>query len=83
MILIVVALFHTLPDDATYAVKKQFKSGFQAIKLYDYLDEKTLISAIRAANQLGMYSIGHIPDPIPIKNILESGIDELAHVDEL
>ena len=71
-----------IPADAEYVVKRQFSSGFRAVKIYDRIDERTFISAVKTAKSLGMYSVGHASDQVPIEKILESGMDEIVHVDE-
>ncbi len=70
------------PADAEYVVKRQYAVGYRAIKLYDWIDERIFISAVKTAKTLGMYSVGHTSDQIPIEKILESGMDEIVHVDE-
>ncbi|MCP4396502.1 MAG: amidohydrolase family protein [bacterium] len=72
-----------IPADAEYVVKKQYSAGFRAIKPYDFLDEDTFLAAIRTAKSLGMYAVGHASDQIPLDTVLESGMDEIAHADEL
>jgi hypothetical protein len=69
--------------DAEYAVKKEYAAGYRAIKPYDWINEETFLAAIQTAESLGMYSVGHAPDQVPIQTVLESGLDEIAHVDEL
>jgi hypothetical protein len=71
-----------IPADAEYVVKKQYAAGFRAIKPYDWIDTETFLSGIGTAKSLGMYSVGHAPDQIPLKIILESGLNEFAHMDE-
>ncbi len=72
-----------IPADAEYVVKKQYASGFRAVKLYERIDEGTFNAAVKTAKSLGMYTVGHASDQVPIKKILESGMDEIVHVDEL
>ncbi len=71
------------PVDAEYIVNKQYSQGFRNIKLYDWIDNATFLAATREAKALGLYTIGHASDQIPIETVLDSGMDEIAHIDEL
>jgi imidazolonepropionase-like amidohydrolase len=74
------------PAQARSEVKRQIRAGVDFVKPYDYLDRRTYFAALQTARQAGIYSLGHIPeDPevVHVKEALEAGLNELAHVDEL
>ena len=64
-------------------VQRQHEKGFDFIKPYDSLTEDQYLGAIKKAKRLGMYVLGHALDEASLKTIMTSGIDEIAHLDEL
>lgn len=71
------------PEEAAEEVNRQAKSWPDFVKVYDGLDRDTYLSAIAAANQAGIYVAGHALDELSAVELLTSGIDEIAHIDEL
>jgi cytosine/adenosine deaminase-related metal-dependent hydrolase len=70
-------------EDPWAAVQEQKELGFDFIKLYSYLSLEEFEEAITAAKELGMYTAGHIPFAVGLERVLSSGMDEIAHVEEL
>jgi imidazolonepropionase-like amidohydrolase len=64
-------------------VRRQYQKGFDFIKPYDSLTEEQYLGAIDEAKQLGVYVVGHALDGASLKTIMTSGINEIAHLDEL
>ncbi|MDA9982629.1 hypothetical protein N9H39_07825 [Gammaproteobacteria bacterium] len=64
-------------------VRRQHEKGLNFIKPYDSLTEEQYLGAIGEAKRLGMYVLGHALDEASLKTIMTSGIDEIAHLDEL
>jgi hypothetical protein len=54
---------------------------------YHFLKIKTSFSSefhavMQGANQLGVYTVGHIPYQVGLEGVLAAGLDEIAHVEE-
>ena len=64
-------------------VQQNHAAGFDFLKLYSYLSEEDFEAAMQAANDLEMYTTGHIPYTIGLEGTLTAGMDEIAHVEEL
>ena len=71
------------PDDAAAEVNRQAAGWADFIKVYDDLAEEHYLTAIAAANEAEMYVAGHALDEASLETILTSGINEIAHLDEL
>ena len=73
----------TSPEEAAAEVTRQATGGADFTKVYDGLTEDQYLAAVAAANEAGHYVAGHTPDEIGLETILTSGINEIAHIDEL
>jgi imidazolonepropionase-like amidohydrolase len=63
-------------------VQEQIDQGYDFLKVKTaYADEFAL--AMDQADQLGVYTVGHIPYQVGLEGALASGLDEIAHVEEL
>jgi hypothetical protein len=74
------------PAQARTEVKRQAKAGVDLVKIYDHLDRKTYFAGLAAAREEGIYAAGHIlddPEVVKVEEALESGLDEVVHVDEM
>jgi imidazolonepropionase-like amidohydrolase len=71
------------PQQSVIEVQRQHDEGFDFIKPYDSLTIPEYLAAIEEGNRLGMYVMGHALDEASLETILTSGIDEIAHLDEL
>lgn len=71
------------PEEAAAEVRRQAGSFPDLVKVYDGLQEDHYLAAIAAANEAGIYVAGHMLDESSLETVLTSGIDEIAHVDEL
>jgi imidazolonepropionase-like amidohydrolase len=70
-------------EDPGAAVQQLKELGFDFVKLYSYLSVEEFEGAVAAAKELGMYTAGHIPFAVGLDGVLSSGMDEIAHVEEL
>jgi hypothetical protein len=64
-------------------VRRNHDLGFDFLKLYSYLSAEDFREAMVTAQDLDMYTTGHIPYTIGLEGVLAGGMDEIAHVEEL
>jgi len=76
-------LFVSPLGDPRGLVQENFELGFDFLKLYSYLTSEDAREALIEAKELGMYTSGHVPYAIGLEGILNLGMDEIAHVEEL
>jgi imidazolonepropionase-like amidohydrolase len=69
--------------DPEKEVVQQSQKGFHFIKPYSFLSPKEYATVMATAKRRGMYVAGHIPFQVGLKGILQVGMDEIAHVEEL
>ncbi len=70
-------------DNPQNEVISQKTKGFDFVKLYSYLSGDEFNTAISTAKNLGIYTAGHIPFQVGLDGVLDAGMDEIAHVEEL
>jgi hypothetical protein len=70
-------------QDPEQIVIRQKYQGFDFIKLYSYVTRQEYQSIMSAANDLNMYTAGHIPFQVGLDGVLDAGLDEIAHIEEL
>ena len=70
-------------DDPQKKVLEQAEAGFDFIKLYSFLSKEDFHIAVTTAEQLNLYTAGHIPFQIGLDETLSEGLDEIAHIEEL
>ena len=68
------------PDEGRAVVKKYKDAGFEQMKLYSLLDRPTVAAVIDAAHAAGMTVTGHIPTGMSMREVLELGMDHIAHL---
>ncbi len=71
------------PSQAVEEVQRMHQAGFDFFKAYDGLTELEFVAAVRKANALGFYTLGHLPNQIPMEKAFSTGLQEIAHMDEL
>jgi len=76
-------LFASPLEDPEGLVHDNYDLGFDFLKLYSYLSKEDFQRAMVTAKRLEMYSAGHIPYAVGLNGVLEEGMDEIAHVEEL
>lgn len=73
----------TSAEDAAAEVWRQATSWPDLVKVYDGLSRDAYLAAIAAANAAGIWVAGHALDGLTAEDLMDSGINEIAHVDEL
>lgn len=68
------------PEEGRYAVARYKAAGFQQMKLYSLLDRPTAQAVIDAAHAAGMTVTGHIPTGLSMRELVEMGLDNIAHL---
>ncbi len=73
----------TSAEDAAAEVWRQATSWPDLVKVYDGLSREAYLAAIAAADAAGIWVAGHALDGLSAEDLMGSGINEIAHVDEL
>ena len=68
------------PEQGRDAVARYRAASFNEIKLYNLLSRPTAQAIIKAAHAQGMKVTGHIPNGLSLRDIVEMGIDQVAHL---
>jgi imidazolonepropionase-like amidohydrolase len=68
------------PDEGRTVVRKYKDAGFQQMKIYSMLDKPTVAAVIDAAHAAGMTVTGHIPIGLTLRDVVEMGFDNVAHL---
>ncbi len=75
-------IYEDAPDlDAVVA--NQLKQGYDFIKLYSFLSPEGFEAAMAAVRDHGGYAVGHVPFAVGLDGVIDAGMDEIAHVEEL
>jgi len=69
--------------DPQRTVREQKAQGFDFVKLYSFVSKDEFHEAIATAQQLSIYTAGHIPFSVGLDDVLSEGMDEIAHIEEL
>ena len=69
--------------DPAGEVEIQKAKGFDFIKFYSFLNKEEYNKGMAAVKRLSMYSAGHIPFQVGLDGVLQAGMDEIAHIEEL
>jgi len=67
-------------DEGRAAVERYTHAGFQQMKLYSLLDRPTVAAIIDAAHAAKMTVTGHIPQGLTMREVVEMGMDHIAHL---
>jgi len=70
-------------DNAEEIVRVQKEQGFDFVKLYSFLSSAEFNDAIATAQNLNLYTAGHIPFAVSLDGVLSAGMNEIAHIEEL
>ncbi len=71
------------PEQARKAVKKFKQQGYDAVKVYEWLDKDVYYALIEEANKQKLPVIGHMPQEISLEELYQSGQSQLAHIEEI
>jgi len=64
-------------------VREQKSKGFDFIKIYSFVSREEIHEIMMSAREAGIYTAGHIPFSVGLDGVLEYGMDEIAHIEEL
>lgn len=64
-------------------VRRRKAEGYDVVKVYDYLSKPLYYAALDEARKQGLYAVGHVPDQMSVEEVLEGGLNEIAHADEI
>lgn len=64
-------------------IRQRYTDGFDFAKLYMELSMDEFTEAQTTAEDLGIYTVGHIPYQVGFENAISVGLDEIAHLEEL
>jgi tetratricopeptide (TPR) repeat protein len=71
-------------DEPWKLVAERCGKGFDAVKFYSYFESRESFNlAMAEARKFGAYTLGHIPYTVGLDGIVEEGMDEIAHVEEV
>src|SRR3954470_456640 len=68
------------PAEGRAAVRRYKTAGFEQMKLYSLLDRPTVAAIIDEAHTRGMTVTGHIPNGLTMREVVEMGMDHIAHL---
>jgi imidazolonepropionase-like amidohydrolase len=68
------------PDEGRQVVARYKAAGFQQMKLYSLLDRPTVSAILGAAHRSGMTVTGHVPNGLTMREVIEMGLDHVAHL---
>ena len=57
--------------------------GYDCIKLYSYFSKEDFQKAMQNANEMDLYTVGHIPFAVGLDGVISERMDEIAHIEEL
>lgn len=77
------SLYASPLSDPAGLVRQNHERGYDLLKVFPYLSLDDFQAAMREANRLGIYTIGHIPYAVGLEAALAAGMDEIAHVEVL
>ncbi|GAA3523675.1 amidohydrolase family protein [Aquimarina addita] len=76
-------LNYNTKEDAEKAIQKVKEMGYDALKMYSFVNTEMFNATIEVAKENDIPVIGHIPDEINLKSFYQSGQKEVAHIEEL
>ena len=68
------------PAEAQAVVRRYKNGGFQQMKVYSLLDKPTTKAVIDGAHASDMTVTGHIPNGLTLRDVVEMGFDNVAHL---
>ncbi len=71
------------PAEAREAVLAAQQAGYDAMKVYSFLDPASYEAIISTANEVGLDVIGHIPMALSVEHVLGAGQRLIAHSEEV
>lgn len=74
---------HGPVTDPSGVIRERYEHGFDFAKLYMELSVDEFSQAQSTAEELNLYTVGHIPYQVGIEKAISAGLDEIAHLEEL
>ncbi len=71
------------PEAAQGVLTSFADNNYDAIKVYSFLDKDDFSAVNRAASEIDIPILGHIPMSVDLDDIWNSSLSELAHIEEL
>jgi hypothetical protein len=71
------------PEEIRKELITEHKLGYDFVKFYSWIKKEVFEEAIKTAKELNMKTVGHIPYSVGLDGIIECGMDEIAHIEEL
>lgn len=68
------------PDQGRAVVESYRAAGFEQMKLYTLIKPDVAGAIIRRAHELGMTVTGHVPRAMTLASMVDSGVDNVAHL---
>lgn len=76
-------ILHTISPDVESEINGYIEEGFEFIKIYSDLPRKDFERLLKFNELKNIYTVGHLPFSVSLNNAIESGLDEIAHVNQL
>lgn len=70
-------------DTYDYLLKEQKNIGFDFVKIYNGHGRDDYFNLMACAKKNNMYTIGHIPFSVGLDGVISSGMNEIAHIEEI
>jgi imidazolonepropionase-like amidohydrolase len=68
------------PDEGRDVVRRYKTAGFQEIKIYSLLAPDIVKAVADEAHALGLMVTGHVPNGMNVRQAVEAGYDQIAHM---
>lgn len=70
-------------EEAESMVKTYARKGYDAVKIYSYLNKESYDAINKVAQSEGLDVVGHIPFSLELSDVLNSNQSEIAHLEEI
>jgi len=70
-------------EEAESMVKAYDEKGYDAVKIYSYLNEEAYNAINKVAIAEGMDVVGHVPFSLELSDLFESNQSDIAHLEEI
>jgi imidazolonepropionase-like amidohydrolase len=73
----------TTPEQASALIERYVNAGFAQIKIYDSLRPDLVSHVARETHRRGLTLTGHIPKGMELEDAIESGMDQVNHINHV
>ena len=70
-------------ESAALEAKAYVEQGHDGVKLYGFLTIDSFRAILDSAEELGVPTVGHIPDDMPLSELRTTKLGEIGHIEEL